>query len=611
MHHLAKRALAASAALSLIALGYFAYRHLVPQRKVLHQSNAIATPTQLESHCQHAIGQPRVEQITDNIFVAIGYDLANTILIKTSAGNVVVDVSMSPKRAREVRQALLAKAPGKTLAIIYTHSHIDHIGGATEWIEPDTEIWATDAFLDHFVKQYGEFRVAESRRGAAQFGAHVELESLPCSAIGRKADVTAAGEVGMRMPNKTFSDKTSFEIGGVTIELVEAHGETHDQLFVWLPQSKTLLPGDNYYHAFPNLYTIRGTSPRPIDAWIESLDEMRKRQPDNLVPSHTIPLRGQAIIADSLTRYRDAIQWVRDRTIQGANAGLSVDTLAQTIGLPPSLKDDTALAPMYGQIDWSVRAIYTNHLGWFDERPETLYPLPQKEKATKLITQLGGLDKVWSLIDADIEKDPRWATELLALLRDSNQVDQSPQSRWANTMAKALENTAKTVGNTNGRGYLLEYASRLHNGPSDVVKPSNTEAMIDSIPLRVFFRVMASRLIPELSQNVIESAQFDFEDTKETYTITIRNSIAEVAKGTPPAGGPKPFATIKTTAPIWRRIATDTLSPANAIANGSLKVEGDIAAFYTFSKRFQRGILHPSATQYTTSARTINHHTLN
>jgi alkyl sulfatase BDS1-like metallo-beta-lactamase superfamily hydrolase len=51
-------------------------------------------------------------------------------------------------------------------------------------------------------------------------------------------------------------------VGGLTFLLKEAHGETHDQLFVWIPEKKALLPGDNYYESFPNLYSIRGTSPR-------------------------------------------------------------------------------------------------------------------------------------------------------------------------------------------------------------------------------------------------------------------------------------------------------------------------------------------------------------
>ncbi len=60
-------------------------------------------------------------------------------------------------------------------------------------------------------------------------------------------------------PNKTFLDALRTEICGVRVELVHAPGETNDQLFVWLPERGALMPGDNIYKAFPNLYSIRGT----------------------------------------------------------------------------------------------------------------------------------------------------------------------------------------------------------------------------------------------------------------------------------------------------------------------------------------------------------------
>lgn len=57
--------------------------------------------------------------------MAIGYDLANTILVKTSEGHVVIDVAMSPARAREMKAALFEKAgEARTHSIIYTHSHM-------------------------------------------------------------------------------------------------------------------------------------------------------------------------------------------------------------------------------------------------------------------------------------------------------------------------------------------------------------------------------------------------------------------------------------------------------------------------------------------------------
>ena len=164
------------------------------------------------------------------------------------------------------------------------------------------------------------------------------------------------------MPTQTFSGSKTLDVGGTRIDLIEAHGETHDQLFVWLPEERVLMPGDNWYRSFPNLYTIRGSQPRPVDAWIDSLDRMRRLEPKILVPSHSGPVRGEQAVQDALRNYRDAIQWVRDAVVRGANAGEDVDTLANGIGLPPHLATEPALAELYGQVDWSVRAIYSNHL---------------------------------------------------------------------------------------------------------------------------------------------------------------------------------------------------------------------------------------------------------
>lgn len=578
-------ALCAVAGVSLVAL-----RALRPRRAAVLQSRAVASPEQLRAQCRDAVGPPRVERVSEHVWLAIGYDLANTILIQTGAGNVVVDVSMSPARARAVKAALAAVAPGRTLAVIYTHSHIDHTGGASTWVEPGTEIWATDALSEHFIKQYGEFRTAETRRGAGQYGAHVDEESLPCCAIGRRLDFESALATGARLPTRTFSGHAELTFGGVRVELVEAHGETHDQLFVWLPAERVLLPGDNYYRAFPNLYTIRGTSPRPVDAWIDSLDLMRRRAPEHLVPSHTVPLHGRENVLGALTRYRDAIQWVRDRVVAGANAGVRLEALVESIGLPPAVASDPALAPLYGQVDWSARAIYTNHLGWFDGSPEALYPLAERDRAARTVAMMGGADRLWPVIDASLRADPRWALHLLSLLRDAGLAAEAPGQRWALASAAALESLAASVGNSNGRGYLLESAYGRRHGVPPLPTPRASAEVLDAVPMATVFHVMASRLLPELSSGVHESVRFDLTDSRETFFLTIRNGVLEVAKGDPLPGTPAPLAVVTTTASAWRRVATDTLTPAAAVASGELRITGDAAGFYTFSQRFRRGL---------------------
>jgi len=552
-----------------------------PERSAVPVVRGLKSPARLARQCDEAIGPPQVVRVTDRVLVAVGYDLANTILIRTDAGNVIVDAGMSPARAAPVREALLRESPGPIAALIYTHSHIDHVGGASVWVDPTTEIWATEAFLPHFIKQYGAFRAAESRRGASQFGRHVAEADLPCSALGRRPDLDAATTTGARLPTRTFSSSHDLEIGGVRIDLREAHGETHDHLFVHLPDEGVLLAGDNYYQAFPNLYTLRGTTARPIDAWIASLDAMRRLAPEHLVPSHTLPISGRDRVSAALTNYRDAIQWVRDGVIRLANAGRSVDQIAEELGLPPSLVDADELAELYGQVDWSARAIYGERLGWFDERPETLYPLPRGDRARRLLGAMGGPDAVRARIAA--ADDPRWAIEQLTILRDAGEsVDRE--------LADALERLATDIGNSNGRAYLLEEAHALRGGRSALPTPAPDPALLDAIPIANFFEVMATRLDPELTKAIHESVRFDFTDTGERFTVTIRHGIAEIVAGEPLPGTPEPIAHVTTTTATWRRLATGLDAPLPALAAGRLAIAGDTLAFRTFSERFKRGL---------------------
>lgn len=68
----------------------------------------------------------------------------------------------------------------------------------------------------------------------------------------------------------------------------------------------------------------------------------------------------------------------------------------------------------------SVRAIYTNELGWFDGRPEELYKLTSAEESSRLLSLIGGADKVVRLANEAFEShDYRWTLYLLKLLRQA------------------------------------------------------------------------------------------------------------------------------------------------------------------------------------------------
>lgn len=560
----------------------------VREREV-EQTAAFPTPETLARQCREEIGPPRVEEVAPGLFVALGYDLANTILLATTAGNVVVDVSMSPARARLVREALLARAPGPTRAIIYTHSHLDHVGGASVWLEAGTEIWATEAFRDHLLKQYGLFQPIELRRGGRQFGRHVTPAELPCSALGARPDLEVAGEAGIRFPTHTFHGTAKLQVGGVEVELIEAHGETHDQLLVWIPSRKALLAGDNFYAAFPNLYTIRGTRPRPVDDWIASLDTMRRLEPEVLVPSHTRPRKGRDEIQRQLRNYRDGIQWVRDEVVRRANAGDDLEAIVAAVGLPPHLAAEPTLQQLYGQVDWSARAIYDNELGWFDGRLEELYPVPAAEAARREVEMMGGAERVLEAArTARDQGDLRWAVRLLAKLARFQLLPEARRQALGAELARALRLLAAETTNTNGRAYLLESAYELEHGEEPPRPLGADDAFLAGIPLRTFFSIMAARLVPERSLDVEEAVEFRFPQSDERFFVTIRRGIAELAEGDPLPGTPEPLAVVEADPLAWRRLALQLDGPVATVASGKLTVSGSWVGFVRFLERFRK-----------------------
>jgi len=183
---------------AVVGLVVYSLRTLVPKAKLVDSMRSMPTPSILKHHCEEHIGPPRVIRVTDTVWVAVGFDLANTIckclgwawfvcvvdrwalrsficcvvphlppsfppsnhtVIKTSEGHVVVDVAMSPFKSRIMRAALTEAAGDAPIhTIVYTHSHIDHVGGASGWAGNGTRIWATDKLTGHFFKQYGVFR---------------------------------------------------------------------------------------------------------------------------------------------------------------------------------------------------------------------------------------------------------------------------------------------------------------------------------------------------------------------------------------------------------------------------------------------------------------------
>jgi alkyl sulfatase BDS1-like metallo-beta-lactamase superfamily hydrolase len=403
--------------------------------------------------------RPEVIKVTDGVWVAVGYALANAILIEGSDGVIIVDTTESKTAARAIKAEFDKITTKPVKAIVYTHNHYDHINGAEVFAAGGTPAIYAHQLLETLIQQSNaEVGNAMRPRNLRQFGALLPDTARPNAGIGPKLVLDSGGALTYLKPTQTFADTLEVTVAGVKIKLVHAPGETDDQIYVWLPDKKVLCAADNYYLAFPNLYAIRGTPYRDVRGWRDSVDKMLAEGPEFLVPSHTRPLSGAAHIKEVLTDYREAIHSVYAQTIAGMNRGLGPDELAHEVRLPDDLAAKPHLQEFYGTIPWSVRSIFAGNLGWFDGNPTNLFPLAPKERAEKIASLAGGKDAlVQKLRDASAAGDHQWTAELadyvLAL---------DPASAEAKALkAQALIALGREQVSANARNYFMTSAMQL------------------------------------------------------------------------------------------------------------------------------------------------------
>ncbi len=361
------------------------------------------------------IGQNQTQALKVNEAIYQGIGFANTFLIVTPAGNVIVDTS-SPNIAPKHHELLTRVSAQPVHAIILTHGHGDHTGGVHLWKQEKTQIITHRAFPE--LRAYQD-RLARyfARSNAAQF--NFDEQRLLALSESPKNHV---------VPTIVFDDRYEFELGGVKFEVFHTPGETPDALTVWLPKYRAAFVGDNFYDSFPNLYTLRGTQPRWALEYIASINQVLALKPEFVLPSHGLPVIGHDLIVKRLTQYRDAIQYVHDATVRGMNDGKDVYTLMKEVKLPAELD----VGETYGKVAWSVRGIYEGYVGWFDRNPASMYavapnvadadlvalaggPGPVATKAREVI-QAGDAVRGLRLADAALARDPKHREALEAKL---------------------------------------------------------------------------------------------------------------------------------------------------------------------------------------------------
>ena len=527
--------------------------------------------TEVEKLIQHS------EEFSENIFsyengihAAVGYGIANSYLIEGSEFNIIIDATDSVFQAERVFAEFNAINSNPIAAIIYTHNHGDHTLGAKYFVDQQDEIplvIAHESTARSVEKIFGILNPIISSRSSKMFGTNLPEEDVINVGIGPYLSVGRSAP-GYIKPNVTFEDELKLNIAGIAFEFFHAPGETDDQIFVWLPEFQALFPGDNIYKTFPNLYTIRGTSHRDVNAWVDSLDKMIALEPMTVFPSHTLPFSG-AIAMEALMVYRDGIQFIHDQTIRLMNKGMHPEEIIENIELPQAIASSPYLQEFYGTVRWSVKSIFNGYLGWFSGNISELDPTSTFKKANFVSNMIGGPEALFEEFERAIEtQEMQWALELsdllLALEHRSKEV-----MRHRGKAAFYLGNMAS---NPNKRNYFLSEAQiLLGNQQAENIIPPEA-SMLDQIPMDMFFDVLRVNLNPaKVDQTMIVRVCYEFSSGLNIAMI-IRNQIAQI-KNTLPIDC---TINVKTDEQTFKQVLAGIKNPIIEIANGNLNVDKDV-----------------------------------
>ena len=519
--------------------------------------------------------------VAEGVHVAIGYALANSIMIEGDGANIIVDTTGTLETATEIKNLFDQINSNPVAAIIYTHNHGDHIYGAKAFaLNSMPDIYAHKTTQKYINRVLGIVRPIISDRSSKMFGNRLPISSIENNGIGPFLEIGRNSRTsGLLAPTVVFEDKLKVTIAGIKLELMHAPGETNDQILVWIPEKKILLPGDNFYKAFPNLYTIRGTPYRDLVGWVRSLDVMRYLKPDYLVPSHSRPLYGKDQIYKALTNYRDAIQFVHDQTIRMMNKNMTPDEISSQIKLPAHLQDSPFLEEFYGTPAWSARNVFSGYLGWFDGNPSNLNPIPPGEEAYKIIELAGGYDNLLEEAKNSYEeKNYQWCLQLTDYLIEVNHTKEVIELRFS-----ALNKLGELQSNPNARYFYLSSAKDLINRPKTTLLIKPTVEILEQYPIDVLFETLKVNLIPEKSLDKDISILFNFIDTGKIFTIILRQGVLEVQPDLIEGFDIQ----VSSTEQVWKEIVVGLRSLPVALATGAITVSGEQLALISFFNSFR------------------------
>ena len=527
-------------------------------------------------------------KVTDGIYQLRGFDLANITLIEGKTGWIVVD-ALTSRESSAAAMAFARQHLGNkpVTALVFSHSHIDHFGGALGVLTPQevaerkVPVIAPAGFMEEATSENVMVGTAMGRRSIYQFGRDLERSAKGNVDTGLGKNVVY-GTFGILPPTQLITKPTEeLTLDGVHFVFHNVPGaEAPAELTFFIPEKKAYGGAENLAQTMHNLLPVRGAKVRDALRWSEYMDQALEQTAGTEVyfGQHNWPIWGNAHIQDFIKAHRDVYKYTHDQTVRLINAGYTRNEIADKIKLPKSLEDHFGARGYYGDLRHNVRAVYQFYLGAYDGNPANLNPLPPQESAKHYLELLGGADKAVAAAQTAYDKgEYRWAAELL-----NHAVFGDPSSKVAKELlAKTYDQMGYMSEAATWRNSYLTAAAELRNGPpAKGVSRAGFVEMLMQTPVERFLEAMAAGLDGPAADGKNLKVNLVLSDIKESYVLWIENAVLHYKKAAPATDA---NATLTLTKSIFIKMMAGTAGVKDTLLSDDLKIDGskiDLARFF-------------------------------
>ncbi|AFT72446.1 beta-lactamase-like protein [Alloalcanivorax dieselolei B5] len=534
-------------------------------------------------------------QVCERIYQVRGFDLSNMNIIEGDSGLIIMDPLVSAEVAKAGLELYYQHRPHRpVVAVIYTHSHVDHFGGVKGVISEEevhsgkVRVYAPEGFMEETVSENVYAGPAMRRRAQYMYGG-----LLPKGPRGQVdaglGKGTSRGTVTLIAPTDEISE--AFEthtIDGVEIEFQLTPGtEAPAEMNLYFPQWRALCVAENACQCMHNILTIRGALVRDPRIWSYYLGQTLARYGDRsdvLFAQHHWPTWGADNIREYLADQRDMYAFLNDETLRLLNHGLTPMDIAEHIkSLPQPLAQRWHARDYYGSVSHNVRAVYQRYMGFYDANPAHLNPLPPVASARRTIEWMGGAEAVLEKARAEFERgEYRWVAEIV-----NQVVFADPDNAAARELqADTLEQLGYQCENTTWRNAYLTGAQELRKGVKRV-PGGQAPDLVRALTPAFFFSLLAIRLDSEKAASQPMTLNWHFPDLDQDFALTVRNGVLTYLEG---HRHDNADASVTMGKADLDQVGLGKLTLPQCMQDGRLAVAGDqakVAALFSMLDQFQ------------------------